>query len=124
MNKAVPKKSTPILIIKTLLVSYILTLLILVILSFFMLKLNLSASGVRIGITLSYILSAFVGGVIIGKNVGQKKFLWGIMIGVLYFAVIFIVSMVLNKGSFSGAASMITVFAMCTLGGMLGGMVS
>lgn len=89
-----------------------------------MLKMDLSAGGVRIGITLSYILSAFTGGIIMGKNVGQKKFLWGIIIGILYFSIILIVSLVLNKGEFSGAVSMISVFAMCTLGGMLGGMVS
>ncbi|ROR25258.1 putative membrane protein (TIGR04086 family) [Mobilisporobacter senegalensis] len=124
MNKMALKKSKVFYIIRALLFSYILTIIILLILSLLVYKADISSGTIRIGIILSYILSTFLGGLIIGKGVGEKKYLWGMGVGILYFLLILIVSIVLNKSNFSGSASMITVFIMCTLGGTLGGMLS
>lgn len=124
MNKTVQKKSKLFFVIRALLSSYILTIVILLLLSLLIYKADISSGVIRIGIILSYIFSTFVGGIVIGKSVGEKKYLWGMGVGILYFLLILIVSIVLNKSNFSGSASIISVFAMCTLGGTLGGMLS
>lgn len=124
MNKNALKKSKVFYVIRALLFSYILTIIILLILSLLVYKVDISSGIIRIGIILSYILSTFLGGLIMGKNVGEKKYLWGMGLGILYFLLILAISIVLNKNNFSGSASMITVLAMCTMGGTLGGMVS
>ena len=124
MNKVVPKKSKAVLMVKALIASYIVTALILLLIAFFMYKLDVSKVIVSVGVIISYLLSCFLGGLILGKCTEQKRFLWGIAFGVLYFVIIIIVSIVLNKGAFEQLGNAVTAFILCTLGGMLGGMVS
>lgn len=124
MNKHGLNRSKIFYVIRALLFSYILTIIILLILSLLVYKADIGSGVIRIGIILSYILSTFFGGFAIGKGVGEKKYLWGMGVGILYFLLIVVVSIVLNKSNFTGSASMFTVFAMCTLGGTLGGMLS
>ena len=54
-------------IIKSLLFSYIVTLLILFLLSFLLFKFRLSENIISFGITLSYVVSCFLGGNIAGR---------------------------------------------------------
>ena len=124
MNKNKINKSRIFYMIRALLFSYILTIIILLVLSLLVYKTDVSSGVIRIGIILSYILSTFFGGFVIGKGIGEKKYLWGMGVGILYFILILIVSIILNKSNFTGSASILTVFAMCTLGGTLGGMLS
>ncbi|HEX3076998.1 MAG TPA: TIGR04086 family membrane protein, partial [Lachnospiraceae bacterium] len=66
----------------------------------------------------------FVGGFFLGKKVESRRFLWGIILGVIYFVIILVISLVMNKASFGSAGSVMSVMGMCMLGGMLGGMIS
>lgn len=124
MNKVLEKKALPMHIVKALLFSYIMTAVILLLLSFILYKTQMPSGAISVGVILAYVLSTFVGGFFIGKKVESKKFVWGIITGVLYFAVILIIALILNKDVFSSAGSVIMVFAMCALGGMTGGMIS
>lgn len=124
MIKMAGKKSNLFIIMKALLFSYLVTIVILLLLSFLVYKMDASVGVVRVGIVLSYLLSTFFGGIIIGKSMGQKKYLWGLGVGILYFLFILIVSIILKKNDFVGSGSIISVFSMCGLGGMLGGMLS
>lgn len=110
--------------LKALFVAYILTSIILFIMALLLYKLEPSNGVISVGIVFSYIFSSFVGGFMIGKKVTEKQFLWGILLGVLYFFVLFCISCLLNKDIFGQMGSVITVFFMCSLGGMLGGMIS
>ena len=111
-------------LLKSLLFAYILTGVMLLLLAFIMLKTDSGNEAIQIGIVFSYIFSSFVGGFMMGKRMKIKKFMWGILLGVSYFAVIFVISALLNQSMLRQGMEMIAVFAMCGLGGMLGGMLS
>lgn len=124
MNKVAVKKTIPFHIAKALIFAYIVTAVILLLLSFILYKVQIPSGVVSVGVILAYILSTFVGGFFIGKKVEARKFIWGIAVGAIYFLIIIIISIVLNKAAFGSAGSIVTVLGMCLLGGMLGGMIS
>lgn len=110
--------------IKSLLLSYIITLLILFLLSFLLLKFRLNESIISFGITLSYVLSCFSGGYLSGRKVSSRRFLWGLITGILYFLFLTLISLLINKGLNSDVPHFFTVLIMCAFSGMLGGMVT
>ncbi|HHU73628.1 MAG TPA: TIGR04086 family membrane protein [Clostridiales bacterium] len=124
MEKTIRQNTKIFTLLKGLLFSYIVTAFIILILSFLMLKLDLSSAVISGGINFIYIVSAFIGGFFVGKKVGQRKFLWGFVSGVMYFVVIMLVSLLVNRTSALPLGSMATVFIICSLSGMLGGMIS
>lgn len=124
MNKVSQRSSNAIVIVKSLLVSYVLSALLLLIISFVMYKFDPPSAVISVGIVLTYIVSCFVGGFILGTAKREKRFLWGMVVGAIYFLIIFLVSIVFSKDIFGNMGSTIAVLAMCGLGGMLGGMIS
>lgn len=111
-------------VLKGVLGAYVITGIILLMLAFSMYRFNPTGEILRIGVVFAYLFSSFIGGFLAGRKVKEKRFLWGITSGFLYFAVIFLVSLVLGRDVFGELGTTITVFIMCTLGGMLGGMIS
>ena len=109
--------------IKSLLAAYVISCIMLFLLSFLLYKFDLSEQTVQIGIVLTYILSAFVGGFVIGKKAKTKRFLWGMATGILYFAFLACISFGVYRSSFGGPEWLIA-FGVCTAGGMAGGMMS
>ena len=109
---------------KVLLVMYILTGILLFILAAVLYKMELSEAAVNISIIISYIVVGFVGGFIIGKIKKSRKYLWGAVMGLLYFAVLLIVSLILKKGLDSGMQHILTTLILCTASGTVGGMLS
>lgn len=124
MQRVSQKSGKAILIVKALLVTYILTALLLLLLALIMYKIDPPGAVISVGLVLIYIISSFAGGYIIGNAKKEKRFLWGIGMGVAYFLIILIVSIIFSKDVFASAGSIISVLCMCGLGGMLGGMVS
>ena len=51
-----------------------------------------SESGIRMGVRILYIIVNLIGGFLIGKIMKQKKFLWGVITGLIYFVIISIIS--------------------------------
>lgn len=124
MDKAFRQNTKIIYILKGLLFSYIITAFTVLLLSFLMLKLNLPGAIISGGINFIYILSAFTGGFYIGKKVEQKKFIWGLAVGILYFIVLMIVSLIVGRTTPYSLTGIVTVFIITSLSGMLGGMIS
>lgn len=124
MDKAFRQNTKIIYLLEGLLFSYIITAFVLLLLSFLMLKMDLSGAVISGGINFAYILSAFAGGFFVGKKAEQKKFLWGLAMGVFYFIVLMIVSLLMNRVSPLPLGSLFTVFIISSLSGMLGGMIS
>lgn len=124
MDKAIRQNTKIAHILKGILFAYMLTALILLILSFLMLKLDLSSAVISGGINFSYIISSFVAGFFIGKKVDQKKFLWGLMMGIIYFIIFMLISIAMNSSNPLPLGSFLTVLVISGFGGMLGGMVS
>jgi len=124
MDKGNSYSSIIIRMLKTLLSSYIITGLLLLLLAFLLYKFQLSESKVNLSITVIYIFSSFIGGFLEGKMMKTKKFLWGTLSGLLYFFILLLVS-VSSGQSFDGNAShFISTLLLCIAGGTLGGMLS
>lgn len=115
-------KDTMMGIVKFLFIAYVVTLIVLVILALLLFKANISEEVVNGGVVFSYIFSSFIAGLFFCKQREGRKFLWGAMIGFLYFVIIMSVSMILNRQLFMQIPNLFSVFVLCTLGGMMGGM--
>ena len=124
MQRVSQRSGKALVIVKALLVTYIITALLLLLLALIMYKIDPPGAVISVGLILTYILSSFVGGYIMGNAKKEKRFLWGIAMGVSYFLIIFIVSIIFSKDVFGNMGSIISVLCMCGLGGMIGGMVS
>lgn len=111
-------------IIKCMLGAYILTAGLLLLLAFILYRLGLSEKVVSVCIIAIYIAVTFLAGLLAGKREGKRKFLWGLVMGVLYFGILTVVSLVVNKGVEDVAGNMVTVFFLCAGSGMMGGMIS
>lgn len=124
MDKVFHQNTKMLALLKGLLFSYIITAFILLLLSFLMLQLDLSSAVISGGIIFAYIIPTFIGGLFVGKKLEQRKFLWGLLMGILYFVVLLIVSLMMNKVSPLPFGNLSTAFIVCSLSGMLGGMIS
>ncbi len=111
-------------LLKALLTGYIVTGFLLLILALLLYKLDLDEQKVTMGIIVIYVLSTFIGGFIMGRLVGVRKFFWGLTLGVIYFALLLLVSIAVNHSLQSNGTNIVTTLLLCAGGGMLGGMVS
>jgi putative membrane protein (TIGR04086 family) len=109
---------------KNLLISYILTGILLVILAFALYKFRLKEGQIKFCVNAVYIISCFFGGVIMGKNIRQRRFFWGLVLGLVYFLVLLGVSFLMNKGLNGTTNQIFTTMAMCAASGTVGGMIS
>jgi len=110
--------------IKALLCAYVVTGILLLVLALLLYKAGLSEENVNAGILLTYVISTFSGGFVIGKLTGARKFLWGLLAGILYFALLLLISLGIYHTLQGAAAETGAAFVLCALGGMLGGMIS
>ena len=110
--------------VKALLCAYVVTGIMLLILTVLLYKLGLSEENVNAGIILIYVISTFSGGSVIGKFAKIRKFLWGLLAGVLYFILLLLISLGIYHSLQGEAVHLVTTFLLCAGGGMLGGMVS
>lgn len=110
--------------LKALLCAYIVTGIMLLVLTLLLYKLGLSEGNVNAGIILTYVISTFSGGFVAGKLMKVKKFLWGLLAGILYFVLLFLISVGVYHSLQGAVANVLTTLALCAGGGMLGGMVS
>lgn len=111
-------------ILKCLLISYLLTTGLLLLLALMLYKFELSEKIVSICIIGIYILVTFLAGFLAGKREGSRKFLWGLLMGALYFAILAVVSIVTSQGIGEISGNFVTVLILCCGSGMLGGMIS
>lgn len=111
-------------VLKSLLISYLLTAGLLLLLALFLYKFSLTEKIVSLCITGIYILVTFLAGFLAGKREGSKKFLWGLMMGCLYFIILTLVSLIVNHGMGELSSGFFTTLVLCAGSGMLGGMLS
>lgn len=71
--------------VRALIATYILSGILLAILSFALFKFRLPENQVNLAVCAVYILSCFFGGMIAGKTMRTKRFFWGLVLGTLYF---------------------------------------
>ena len=111
-------------VLRSLIVAYVVTGVMLLVLAFAMYKLGLGEDKVNFFITLIYVVSSAVGGIAVGKTMKERKYLWGMVLGALYVLVICLASWVVTKEVNLISAHGLSTVMLCLLGGTLGGMIS
>ncbi len=111
-------------LLKSLLCSYVLTGIFLLLLAFLLYKMDLKESVVGMGIAAAYILSCFFGGFLMGKKTVSQKYLWGMLLGLCYFLLLIGVSWLSEQRLDMSIPHAATAFGMCLVGGTLGGMLA
>jgi len=111
-------------ILKNMLISYLLTAGLLLLLSLLLYRFGLSENIVSMSITGIYVIATFLSGFLAGKREQTKRFLWGLLMGLLYFLLLSAVSLIVDSSTFSLGRGFITTLILCCAGGMLGGMLS
>lgn len=122
MNEVAEQKRYGIWVLKSLLASYVLTGVLLLILAGLLYKFDLDEKKISIGIIVIYVMATVFGGFVLGKCVKLKRFMWGFVLGFLYFAFLLIVTLLIYRNLENG--EILTSFLLCIGGGMLGGMLS
>ncbi len=59
-----------------------------------------------------------------GKLAKVRRFLWGIVLGILYFALLLLVTVGIYRTFHGSSTEILVTFALCAGGGMAGGVIS
>ena len=110
--------------IKSLLASYIVTGILLLVLTFFMYKFELNEKIVSAAIVGIYVVSTLIGGMIIGKLTKSKRYLWGMVLGIIYLVLLLLITLGVYRTLNGDSVSIVTSLILCAGGGMTGGMIS
>jgi len=111
-------------LVKALLAAYVVTGILLIILALALYKFELNEGAVTAGVTAVYLISTFTGGLVVGKLAKVRRFLWGIVLGILYFALLLLVTVGIYRTFHGSSTEILVTFALCAGGGMAGGMIS
>ena len=103
---------------------YIITGILLLLLAFFMYRTEPSEAFVNGAIIAIYIIAGFAGGFLMGKRVGVRKYLWGLLMGALYYGILLFVGVILHQGLDADAVHLISTMVLCLLSATAGGMIS
>ena len=111
-------------VLKSLLVSYVITGILLLLLAVALFKFELNEKAVSAAIVAIYIMATLLGGIIIGKFAKVRRYLWGLGLGIGYFALLLLITLGVYRTLNGDAANLMTTFILCAGGGMAGGMLS
>lgn len=109
-------------IVKAMVLSCALSMILLAVAAFVMLKIGYSQESARVISGITYFLSSFAGGLVLGKVMETRKFIWGIGCGITYFLIILTLSAIVEAGA-AGGIGIVASLMISVAGGMLGGMV-
>ncbi len=124
MNRQVKKDSKVMWVLKALLASYLITGVLLLILTLFLYKFEMNEKAASAAIVAVYLVSTFIGGIILGKLAKVRRFLWGMGLGVVYFGLLLLITLGVYRTLDTSAVHLMTTFVLCAGGGMAGGMIS
>ena len=111
-------------IVRGLALAGVVSVVFLLILAFVMLKMQPDMGKMQAGIFLTYALSCFAGGLYCGKKAERRKFVWVLLVGTMYFLMLFVISHLWNDAGAVDFTQGAIAFVLCALGGMAGGMLS
>ena len=117
-------KSKNVCMLYGLIAAFVAAALMTVVLSFICFKLNVTKDKARICVLAIYILSNFAGGFVTGKITGTKKFIKGLITGSLFFIILLVVSLIVNKGAVTSVSGVLLPAVLCSMSGLFGGMIS
>ncbi len=111
-------------VLKALLASYIVTGILLLLLTMALYKMELNEKMVSAAIVAIYVMATLIGGILIGKMAKVKRFIWGLGLGIAYFALLLLITLGVYHTLNGDGANLVTTFILCAGGGMVGGMIS
>ncbi len=111
-------------ILISLLGSYVITFLGILVLALLLLFFQISEEVVDIGIIVIYIFACLFAGFVIGKRRKEKKFLWGMAAGGCYYVLLLLLSLFLRHSLNTTDNGIITTCLLCLGSGTFGGMIS
>ena len=124
MERQVRKDSKVMWGLKALLASYIVTGILLLLLTMALYKMELNEKMVSAAIVAIYVMATLIGGILIGKMAKVKRFIWGLGLGIAYFALLLLITLGVYHTLNGDGANLVTTFILCAGGGMVGGMIS
>ena len=124
MERQARKESMLIPVMVILVTMYIISGILLLLLAFLMYRMDLAEPVVNGAIIAIYIIAGFFGGFLMGKRAGVKKYLWGLLMGALYYGVLLLVGVVLHQGLNGEPVHLLSTMVLCLLSATAGGMIS
>lgn len=110
--------------IRCMAMAFIITIICLLLVALLWYKADLSSNVLSSMMVAVYIIANFWGGWSIGKKVGKRKFIWGLLLGMGYFLIVLLTAFVGNGYTLGEGKDLFLTGLLCGLSGMLGGMVS
>ena len=105
-------------LVKTLIIAYVITAVLLLLTAFGLYRLHLSDWQVMAAVVIIYALSCFAGGYILAKAQKSRRMLWGF--GILYFTVLTAAAFILTKGADIDMTELVKALIVCLLAGGAG----
>lgn len=105
-------------------IMFIISGLLLLLLALLLYRLELSEAVVKVAVIIIYIVTGMSGGILMGKKIKDKKFLWGFLAGTVYFGILLVVSLAVKGGTGIEPVKMVTTCVLCACAGTAGGMIS
>ena len=109
---------------KSILISYLLTGLLLIILALLLYQFGLSEKIVSICILCVYVVASFFSGFLSGKQLQSRKFLWGCLSGIFYFLLLVLLSLAFPPGHRAPLTHVLTVYVIWMASGTLIGVLA
>ncbi len=124
MDRNIRKDSKVLWVLKALLIAYVVTGVLLLILAVLLYKMELDEKAVSAGIIAIYVAATLIGGLALGKMAKVKRFVWGLGLGLAYFALLVLITLGVYRSLDTNGINILTTFILCAGGGMIGGMIS
>ncbi len=115
-------KQTILSVLKILVFQAAMTLLAILLLACLMLKLEWGDETLKLGVRAAYGIVCFLGGFLAGLGEKKKKFLRGLLSGVLYFGILLFLSLAGGRALADETGVILMNLGICAGAGMLGGM--
>lgn len=109
---------------KCLLASYIVTGILLLLLAMFLFHLYPDDGVAAVGIVVIYCFGCLLGGFLAGKQFRKRKWLWGLVVGLIYFGCISAVSFFENQTGGGLRLTAIRTLVLCAGCSCIGGMLA
>ena len=111
-------------IIKALFLAYLTSGILLLLMALAVYKLEWGEQIVSAGVIVVYVFSNLAAGIYSGKKFGHRRFLAGLVCGVLYAILLCLVSAIVYRDISGNVGNMAVTLLVCSGSGMVGGMIS
>lgn len=108
-------------VVKVVAAAMIVSVLLIFICAFLAYKLRLGSPQIALLVTVIYAVGSFIAGFGMGHLRREKRLLWGICAGVLYFLVIILISLMVSRRIGSDGAKIVRNLFICVAAGGVGG---